>query len=263
MRVELPLVSVLMTAYNREQFITSAIKSVLKSTYEQFELIIVDDCSSDMTFEIAKDFEAKDKRVKVYRNETNLGDYPNRNKAASYANGKYIKYLDSDDLMYPHCLQVMVDGMIQFPDAGYGLSSIGDPLHSYPISISPHDTYIEHFYGFGHFGRAPGSSIIKKSAFEFIGGFKSKKYVGDTELWFLLSQKFNLVKLPRDLVWDRIHLNAEKVYEKRNKGVEAIRKKMVVNFLQHPDCPLNKREIENIFKSVKRKTIKETIRKWL
>src|SRR5438309_1057271 len=96
-----PLVSILMTSYNRERYIAEAIESALKSTYTEFELIIVDDGSKDRTVEIARSFESKDKRVKVYVNEHNLGDYPNRNRAAGYATGKYIKYLDADDMIYP------------------------------------------------------------------------------------------------------------------------------------------------------------------
>ena len=108
------MVSVLMTAYNRQDYIAQAIDSVLASSYPDFELIIVDDGSKDDTLSIAKGYEKMDNRVKVYSNKKNLGDYNNRNKAASYAQGKYIKYLDSDDLMYPHCLQVMVYSMEQF-----------------------------------------------------------------------------------------------------------------------------------------------------
>src|SRR5258705_9727856 len=92
-----PFVSVLMTAYNREKYIGEAIKSVLASGYTNFELIIVDDCSGDNTVTIAKTFEQRDARIKVYVNEKNLGDYPNRNKAAGYENGEFIMYLDSDD----------------------------------------------------------------------------------------------------------------------------------------------------------------------
>ena len=88
-------ISVLMTAFNREKYIGEAIESVLASTFKDFELIIVDDCSSDKTVEIAKNYENLDKRVKVFLNEKNLGDYSNRNKAASLANGKYIKYVDA------------------------------------------------------------------------------------------------------------------------------------------------------------------------
>ncbi|HEV2714429.1 MAG TPA: glycosyltransferase family A protein, partial [Terriglobales bacterium] len=95
-----PLVSVLMTAYNREKYIAEAIESVLASNFKDFELIIVDDCSKDRTAEIARRY-TSDSRVQVHVNEKNLGDYPNRNRAASLARGKYLKYLDSDDVIYP------------------------------------------------------------------------------------------------------------------------------------------------------------------
>src|SRR5918993_1638629 len=125
-QVNVPLVSVLMTAYNREKYIGEAIESVLSSTYTNFELIITDDCSNDRTVPIAKEYADKDGRVKVFVNEKNLGDYKNRNQAASYARGKYIKYLDSDDMMYPYTLQIMVGFMEQFPDAGFGLCTVPD-----------------------------------------------------------------------------------------------------------------------------------------
>jgi len=100
--IDKPLVSILMVTYNHEKFISEFIESILASTYQNWELIIVDDGSIDSTVEIAKSYEEKDKRINVYINETNLGDYPNRNKAASYANGKYLKYLDTDDLIHPY-----------------------------------------------------------------------------------------------------------------------------------------------------------------
>lgn len=74
-----PLVSVLMTAYNRDKFIAEAIESVLASSFKDLELIIVDDCSTDKTLDIAKTFQQIDTRIKVFRNEENLGDYTNRN----------------------------------------------------------------------------------------------------------------------------------------------------------------------------------------
>ncbi|MBN2572301.1 MAG: glycosyltransferase family 2 protein, partial [Ignavibacteriales bacterium] len=85
--MDTPLVSVLMTVYNREKYISEAIESVIKSTFKNWELIIVDDQSKDNSFEIAKCYENKDERIRVFINDKNLGDYPNRNKAASYARG--------------------------------------------------------------------------------------------------------------------------------------------------------------------------------
>src|SRR5665647_2829415 len=95
------LVSVLMTAYNREKYNEEAIESVLTSSYNNWELIIVDDCSKDSTVDIAEKYARLDKRVHVYKNERNLGQFGNRNKAASYAKGVYLKYVDSDDIIYP------------------------------------------------------------------------------------------------------------------------------------------------------------------
>ena len=75
-----PLVSVLMTAYNREKYIGEAIESVLQSTYKNFELIIVDDCSVDDTLKIASSFLKNDQRIQVFKNNSNLGQFRNRNK---------------------------------------------------------------------------------------------------------------------------------------------------------------------------------------
>ena len=95
----MPLVSVLMTAYNREAFIADAIASVLAQKFADFELVVVDDASRDRTVEIANDLAARDRRIRVYVNERNLGAYPNRNYAATLARGSLIKYHDSDDLI--------------------------------------------------------------------------------------------------------------------------------------------------------------------
>lgn len=236
-----PLVSVLMTAYNREKYIAEAIESVLVSTYRNFELIIVDDGSKDKTVDIALSYKAKDDRVKVYINEKNLGDYPNRNKAANYAIGKYIKYLDSDDIMYPHCLEVMMYCMEKFPDAGYGLSALSDENQPYPVCISPKKAYLEHFSLYGHFNRAPGSSIINRKTFIKVGGFTGERMIGDTQLWYTLSRKFDLVKMPRDLVWDRMHDGQERQSEYA-KQYDKLNKKVFLEALNHADCPLSQEE---------------------
>lgn len=69
-----PLVSVLMTSYNREKHISESIKSLLNSTYQNWELIVLDDFSKDKTYEIAKEYEKTDSRIKVFKNTINLGN---------------------------------------------------------------------------------------------------------------------------------------------------------------------------------------------
>ena len=96
-----PKVSILTTVFNREAYLGACIESVQLSGFRDYEHIIVDDRSSDNSVEIANSYASGDPRIKVFVNETNLGDYPNRNQAASHAIGKYLKYVDADDLIYP------------------------------------------------------------------------------------------------------------------------------------------------------------------
>jgi glycosyltransferase involved in cell wall biosynthesis len=257
-----PLVSVLMTVYNREKYIAEAIESVLASTYTNWELIIVDDQSKDRSVEIAKIYADKDDRIKVYINEKNLGDYPNRNRAASYAKGIYIKYLDSDDLIYPYALGIMVYCMEKFPTAGYGLCAKPDQSGMYPILINAKETYVEHFLTKkgDHFNRAPGSSIIRRNVFEQVNGFSGKRMIGDYELWLNLSRNYDLVKIPRDIVWNRIHDGQESQSDYALK-YDKLRKEVFLSAMNHPECPLNTVEKKRVLKLRAKNRIKSIILK--
>jgi glycosyltransferase involved in cell wall biosynthesis len=229
-----------MTAYNREKYIEEAIESVLASSYQNLELIVVDDCSKDRTVEIARTYAAKDDRVKVFVNETNLGDYPNRNRAASLAQGEYIKYVDSDDVMFPSCLKKMVAPMIQFPEAGYGICSVIDT--NTQICTSPRETYLEHFGSFGHFDRSPGGSIIKKSAFDKVGGFSGIRQVGDFEFWLKIGCYYPMVKVPFEVYWVRDHEGQE---SRVNNNKEKLKMKLEVlkRIFAEEKVPLNEKEM--------------------
>lgn len=91
-----PLVSIIMPSYNTGSFIEETINSVISQTYKNWELIIVDDCSTDNTDEVVSTFQ--DERIKYFKNEENSGAAISRNKAISESKGKYIAFLDSDDL---------------------------------------------------------------------------------------------------------------------------------------------------------------------
>ncbi len=201
-----PLISVLMTAYNREKYIAEAIESVLTSTNKNFELIIVDDCSLDRTVEIANSYAKKDSRVHVHVNDSNLGDYNNRNMAASHAKGKYLKYLDSDDLLYPHGLEVFVNSMEQYPEAALGLSSRAiQQTNPFPILFSPEESYRNHFFKNGFLDCGPTGVIIRTDIFNLLGGFSGKRMIGDFELWLKISAQFPVIVVAPSLVFWRIH----------------------------------------------------------
>jgi len=100
-----PTVSVIIPTYNRAHLISRAIKSVLNQTYQDFEVIVVDDGSTDNTEEVIKEFQKKDERIKYVRHEKNKGGSAARNTGIKAAKGKYIAFLDSDDEWLPEKLE--------------------------------------------------------------------------------------------------------------------------------------------------------------
>lgn len=258
-QINQPLVSVLMTAYNRELFIASAIESVLNSTYTNFELIIVDDGSKDQTVEIARRYEKADKRVRVYVNEKNLGDYPNRNKAASYAKGKYIKYVDADDFLYYFGLEIAVTLTERFPEAGFGLGAYPDDNHPFPVLVQPREIYLENFYQYHHFDRAPGSGLIKLEAFNNLGGFSGKRMIGDNEFWFKISRYYSMVKLPIDLYWNRLHEGQESKTAYARENYKSLRAQVIKEALEHTDCPLTPEDVKALKKYLNKKKFRENL----
>ncbi len=248
-----PLVSVLMTAFNREKYIGDAIESVLASSYQNFELLIVDDCSSDKTVEIAKQYVSMDPRVKLFVNETNLGDYHNRNRAAKYASGKYIKYLDSDDLIYQHGLAVMVSAMEQFPDAALGISTApGQDLQPYPYSLPPREAYLKNFYGPGIFNTGPSGLIIKTTCFFEVDGFSGTRYIGDTEINLRLAARWPVVLTGPSLVFWRIHAGQEFSAGLTGTGYLEVSLPMLEKELSRDNCPLSAAEVKQVLTHYKK-----------
>lgn len=108
-----PLVSIITPSYNASKFIEETLESILKQTYSNWELIIIDDCSTDNSIEILQPYIEQDSRIKVLLNETNLGAASSRNRGLDIANGDYIAFLDSDDLWLPQKLSKQIAFMQQ------------------------------------------------------------------------------------------------------------------------------------------------------
>lgn len=111
-----PLVSVVLPTYNRADLLPAAIESILNQTYQNFELIIVDDGSTDNTTELLNAYRQKDKRVKIIRSFENRGISYARNQGNITARGKYIAVMDSDDISLPDRLKKQVAFMEENPD---------------------------------------------------------------------------------------------------------------------------------------------------
>lgn len=233
-----PRISVLLTSYNREDFIAESIESVLAQSMTDFELVICDDQSGDGTVEIVRDYARRDSRIRFSINARNLGDYGNRRHAAGLARGSFLKYHDSDDVMYPHCLVTMVEPLDAEPRAGFALSADGHwPGGRCPMLLTPELAYEREFLGSGLFQLGPAAAMFRAQAFRDLGGFPVAGVASDYLFWLKACATGNVLLVPGDLFYYRVHAgqeavsaNAERQYAQAKAAAWAM--------LNSAECPL-------------------------
>lgn len=139
--VHQPKVSILIPVFNRQDFITECIQSALHQTFKDFEIIVVDNASDDGTWEICQKFAAADQRVRIFRNETNIGPVRNWIRCAQEAKGALSKILFSDDSLEVNCLNEMVP-KLEDPDVAlvYCAAHIGKSREESIIAYSQIDS---------------------------------------------------------------------------------------------------------------------------
>lgn len=205
-----PIVSVIITSYNREFCIEEAIQSVLNSSFDNYELIIVDDSSTDNTQSIILEYSQRYQQIRFFKNPQNLGEYENRNLAASYATGQYIKYLDSDDIMSVDCLEIMVSKMEENPEAAIGLISyLDESPNLYEGALLPHQLYYNFYFKGNLINCGPSSTIIRRDVFEQLGRYNIVPYLSDVDFIFRISSKYPAVIFSKQLISWRRHPNQE------------------------------------------------------
>lgn len=256
-----PLISVLVTVYNREKYLPEALSSIENSTFSNIEVVIVDDCSKDQSCAIAEEFTNRDSRFKLHRNERNLGQFGNRNRAAALASGSYIKYLDSDDYLYRHSLNTMFEAIETFPNAACAISSpIIDPAKPYPFSLSPPQTYRDEFLGRGCLSAGPSGAIINRERFLAIGGFRDLGVVSDIDLWYRLGAKWDIVLMQPALVWWRQHKMQAFSAKDSEEDYLTGEYRITVDALYSADCPLNDEEKRQALRRKKQHFARRLIR---
>jgi glycosyltransferase involved in cell wall biosynthesis len=252
----LPLVSVLMTAYNREKYISEAIESVLASTYTNYELIIVDDCSKDNTVKIALSYAEKDERIQVYVNDENLDQFPNRNKAAEYAKGKYIKYLDSDDKIYDWGLAYCVEMMEKYPDAGMGILNFNKNIQQQYLSSAIAINI--NFFQREILSIGPSGTILRSQAFKEIGFYKPD-YGVPSDMYFNLKMaaSFPIVLLDKVFFFYREHEGQE---FKNKYSYICYNYKYLHDALSIPGFPLSKEQKMRLLKKERASFVNQFVR---
>ena len=247
-----PMISVLVTVYNREAYLAACLDSILASTWEDFEVVVVDDGSSDRSMMIAEAYASRDPRIRFFCNPKNLGDYPNRMRSAELARGKYLKYVDSDDLIYRHSLAIMVEAMEAHEDALFGLShSLPEDDQPYPWKLMPAEAWRKHFLGRGCMSCGPSGAIIRRDAFFDVGGFRDWGVINDMDFWFRLSARGPLLLLPPGMVWWRRHEQQE--FSKDDAASVYLERgfQLMIETLESRDCPLAGEERDAALKRVR------------
>jgi glycosyltransferase involved in cell wall biosynthesis len=203
MELKQPLVSILMPAYNAEQYIAKSIECILNQTYENWELLIADDASKDLTRKIIEQY--NDNRILTFHNEKNQGYLETWNKLISKATGSFITFLDADDLCSINRIEILVNTFIDKPDLGAigsNFNRIDEFGNIKEISNFPlkHDEIKEAMPQKFHF---IGSALmIRKEVFESIGAYHTffNRMGAEDHYWvYLILEKFKMCNVQEAL----------------------------------------------------------------
>jgi len=255
----MPKVSVYTPTYNCAKYIQQSIDSVLKQTYQDFELLIIDDASTDNTSKIIKKYE-KNPKIKIFRNKRNLGLNETARKAIDLTRGEYIIRVDADDYMDENALMLMAGILDKHPEIGM----------VYPdFFIVNEDGHIINYFRKMKVGEEVelldlpamgGCTLIRKSCYEAIGGYRPDvRWQEKYDLWLKFIEKFRPHNINLPLFYYRRHgnnmsENTKKLLEARRyikenfikgKKIKKSRKILAIiptrsKFYVYPDFPTKK-----------------------
>ncbi len=203
-----PMVSVIMPAYNAEAFIAASINAMLGQTLTDFELIVIDDASTDRTVDVVEDLVRRDPRVKLLRNETNLGLVGAPNRGLDVARGTYIARHDADDLCPKNKLAVQVAYLEAHPDVaavGAWGTKFGETTGLIKGPVSAEDIELRLIFDMSLIG---ASIVMRRSWLEEkkIRYRSDGAYAEDYDLWVQISEAGGAIaNLPEVLLYYRVH----------------------------------------------------------
>jgi glycosyltransferase involved in cell wall biosynthesis len=220
-----PKVSIIVATYNRAQFLKEAIESVLTQSFENFELIIVDDGSMDKTREMINNF--ADNRIK-YIYQQNKGRSNARNKAISIAKGQYIAFLDSDDLYLPDKLSLQVDYLDNHPKVGMIYTSAlcieeNGNLTSVTYEATASGEIYKEIAFFVPVTITLPTVMVRREVLSAVGLFDEKMHrFEDTDLWRRISKISHIDGIKEYTCKLRTHSNNHLIAQNPDELVSAI-----------------------------------------
>lgn len=243
-----PKVSIVTITYNSSRFVRQAIESVLAQSFTDFEYLISDDCSTDNTWEIIQEY--KDSRIRAWRNETNLGEYPNRNKTLNEAKGEYIIWIDGDDIFYPHGLEFMVRMLDAFPKSAMACARPYWPNMVYPYELTPEQTFRFDFLGSPVTINGFPDTLFKSEILRQSGGLPVNYISGDTFIKRKIAMYHPILLISNGVSWWR--MPEGQASAKVRGTVVGLQENLKLSeyFLSHLDCPLSEMEKNTAFVNI-------------
>jgi glycosyltransferase involved in cell wall biosynthesis len=226
-----PVVSVIIPSYNREHLIIKAINSILNQTYKDFEILVIDDASTDNTKQVIEDL--RKENIRYFRLEKNGGQCIARNYGVKMAKGQYIAFLDSDDEWLPNKLNLQIECFKNGSDrlgCVYAFAYQNDVIKGITTLASKnfHRGNIYNRFLEGFCPPTPSIFMVKKEAYQKVGGFDENLITFvDFDLWMRISQyyDFDFVEEPLIIKYEQIGDQYVNNFEKRYKGYRLLREK--------------------------------------
>ena len=256
MKAMSPLISVVLPVYNAEKYLTQSIESVLTQTYQNFELLLIDDGSTDKSKEIMYSYH--DDRIKILLNKYNRGLVYSLNKGIKYAQGKYIARMDADDICLPQRFQYQVKYMEGHPEVDVcgtcieAFSAQGSWVISYPQDDKQIKSKMFFGCAFAHPTVMMRRKTLLDNAYRYSDDFL---YAEDYDLWCRMMKRCKFYNIPRVLLKYRVGTTTKisDVHSERQKRLtEEIIKRNISDLL-------NTSENIEIFFSKKKITYQELL----
>ncbi len=211
-----PKVSICIPTFNSENYLCQAMESALRQKGQDFEIVVVDNCSTDHTATLIEDFQKRsDQNIHFYKNDRNIGFVGNLNKCLEYAQGEYIKFLCSDDLLLPECIEYMASildshqsvslvccGRIILNEHGEKLG-LNKYLSEETITRGSSATS-RCLVGRNYIGE-PTAVMFRKGDINHHRFREDLPQLTDLEMWFQLLEKGDLLSIGKPLCAIRLH----------------------------------------------------------
>lgn len=214
----MPKISVIMSVYNGEKFLKESVLSILNQTYADFEFIIINDGSTDLSLEILRGFEEKDKRIRLISRE-NKGLTPSLNEGMKLAQGEYIARMDSDDISMPERFEKQITFLEKNKDIALcgtwaiNIDENGNEIGEYKTPITNKEIKKNILF---HNPFIHPSVMIRKSVFEKVGLYNEEfKHIEDYELWTRVIPRFKTANIQDFLL--KYRLTSSGVTKKNRK----------------------------------------------